>query len=576
MPRGVVTQTVSRLRSLVREPQRIRHWLNLQRDYAEFKARHGFLAEAGRLQEPDKRALIVSLTEWVAEVKCEIMLATALRLRGWSPVVLTRSDYTWAQRYFKASGIDQFVFFDQALAELDGGTGLWPQLAEALVTPCGTVRDLLDLKFRNVYVGRHVISTIVRALRCGHADLRDPQVAAGLRELLPQSLQAVHAAERVVETVDPQLVLFLEKGYSPYGELFDVAVNRGINTVQWSHGHRSDAFVLKRYTDTNRHVHPFSLSPETWNRVRQVPWSEEAERELSEELVGRYEQGSWFSRKFLHVGKRMKPAEEVRRQLGLRLDKKTAVVFSHVLWDATFFFGENLFDDYETWLIETVKAACANEALNWVIKLHPDYVWKLKAMGGGEVRDRLALAAQIGSLPPHVRLLEPETDLSTFSLFGVTDYGLTVRGTIGVELPCFGIPVFTAGTGRYSGFGFTIDSASRAEYLERLGRIQTFPRLTAAQTELAKTHAYALLRLRPCPFTTFEMVQSRLEELGHPLDHNVVIRAESHGELTAAEDLRRFAKWAGDPSREDYLLREPAVEPIKPEPAVVPAGSGAR
>ena len=34
-------------------------------------------------------------------------------------------------------------------------------------------------------------------------------------------------------------------------------------------------------------------------------------------------------------------------------------------------------------------------------------------------------------------------------LFKVIDYGITVRGTIGIELPCFGIPVITAGTGRY-------------------------------------------------------------------------------------------------------------------------------
>ena len=62
-----------------------------------------------------------------------------------------------------------------------------------------------------------------------------------------------------------------------------------------------------------------------------------------------------------------------------------------------------------------------------------------------------ALRRHFGNLPGHVKLMRADTGINTFSLFDVADYGLTVRGTIGMELPCFGIPVVTAGTGRYSG-----------------------------------------------------------------------------------------------------------------------------
>ena len=59
---------------------------------------------------------------------------------------------------------------------------------------------------------------------------------------------------------------------------------------------------------------------------------------------------------------------------------------------------------------------------------------------------------RVGKLPPHVRVLAPDTKVSTLSLFRSIDAGITVRGSIGYELPCFGVPVVTAGTGRYSGF----------------------------------------------------------------------------------------------------------------------------
>ena len=109
-----------------------------------------------------------------------------------------------------------------------------------------------------------------------------------------------------------------------------------------------------------------------------MDWSSNQDRELMRDLAESYKSGTWFNRKFLHDGKRIKTASEVRDQLGLDPSKKTAVIFSHVLWDATFFYGEGLFDDYETCLLQTVRAACGNKRLNWVIKLHPDLVWKLK------------------------------------------------------------------------------------------------------------------------------------------------------------------------------------------------------
>ena len=41
------------------------------------------------------------------------------------------------------------------------------------------------------------------------------------------------------------------------------------------------------------------------------------------------------------------------------------------------------------------------------------------------------------------------------------DFALTVRGTVGCELACYGVPVITAGTGRYSHQGFTVDPSKR-------------------------------------------------------------------------------------------------------------------
>ena len=194
------------------------------------------------------------------------------------------------------------------------------------------------------------------------------------------------------------------------------------------------------------------------------------------------------------------------------------MLFSHVLWDANMFFGRDLFTDQEEWFVETVRAACANDRVNWLVKLHPANVWKLRRDGvSGELGEHVAIREHVGELPPHVKLLEPETDISTWSLFDVTDVGVTIRGSVGFELPCLGKPALTAGTGFYSGRGFTVDSDTREDYLARIGRIEEIPPPDAEQVELARKHAYALFRLRQTRFTSYRSVYKPVERVDDPV-----------------------------------------------------------
>lgn len=536
-----------------------RQKLDLFIDHWTFRRTYGtFLGRGGEFSDSAKKALIVSLSEGIAQMKREGMFAKALQLHGYTPVILTFKSCKSAIKYFKIYGIDRFVFledfYDDSVPEVETNA-VFKSFENRK-----SINALLGIEYRGVDVGRHVLSSVMRQLREQEFSLSDPYVQRLLRRRTEQSVRTIFAAEAILHQLQPKMTLFLEKGYTPYGEIFDVSVNGDINTIQWVGAQRADGFVFKRYTKNTRYVHPFSLSDETWERVRDMPWTPELEQELTHELVSGYTQGKWFNRRYLKTNT-IKSAGEVTRQLGLHPDKKTAVVFSHVLWDATFFYGTNLFGDYEEWLVETVKAACQNERVNWVIKLHPDYVWKLKKeRGGTKVRDEYAIEVKVGRLPSHVKLLHPDTDISTFSLFDITDYCITVRGTIGIEMSCFGIPVITAGTGRYSGFGFTIDSNNREEYLYKILHIQDIPKLSYVQTELAKKHAYALFLLRPLSFSSFEEVRRPLEKLGHPLDKNIVIRARSFEELVQALDLRAFVEWAVHSDRLDFLA--PLKDPI--------------
>jgi len=547
---------------VVRRPGTLGWELALRRDARRFTRRVRGLGEAPAAQGP-KRLLLLALDDGCLKAKIESVLARSLEPHGYEPVVL---NYRWCRKslpFYRALGVRRFAHFDDYLTGISGAElAALETEVDAQLAAAPDVQALKAVTFRGVHIGRAALSTVTRSLFKGRVDLDSPEVRhVHLRRWLLEAMRRVVAAERMFDDLRPDALMVNEKGYVAEAPVFEAALNRGINTMYWCHAHRDDALVLKRYTPETKHLQAFSLSEASWQQAQRIEWTPWHEAELAEEFRARYQNMAWWLTRRYQDGKQMKSPREVRRQIGLDPSKKTAVIFSHITWDASFFHGEDVFADFEEWLIETVKVACANPVLNWIIKLHPINVYKSKAdHAPQEPSERAALRTRIGPLPPHVKLLEPDTDLNTFALFPVTDYCLTVRGTIGIEMACFGIPVLTAGTGRYAGLGFTLDSASRAEYLARLTTLQTQPRLIPEQVLRAKRYAYVLFRRRPARFTSFRTVFRETYPPGHPFFWDFELQTTTPEALAAAPDLAAFAAWAVHSQAADFLMREPRAE----------------
>jgi hypothetical protein len=530
-------------------PERLRRRGILERDIARLRREHPGLREVRDGAGPV--ALFVSLTEFVYQLKLEGMLAKALQLQGRRPLVLV-PERSWVPRkYLSAFGVESFVTLGDYLDEEARAEAR--QAAQDIVGREPSLADVRELDFHGAAIGRNVLATVSRALHEGAVDLGKPHVRAKLAELLPRTLEGTIAAERLLDDVRPELVLFLERNYAAEAPLSDVALARGLDVVQYVSGPQDDTLIFKRFTKETRRLHPRSLSDESWRRVGAMPWTAEHDRELDDEFAKRYG-NVWALTRRMQAWTHDRPRDEVLGALGLDPAKRTAVLYSHILWDANMFYGEDLFPDQEEWFVETVRAAAANPRVNWIVKLHPANVWKLRREGIDDARDEeVAIREALGGVPSHVAVVPPESDISTRSIFGLTDYGITIRGSVGFELPCFGVPVLTAGTGFYSGRGFTVDSATAEEYLERLRHVDEIPSLTPEEVELARRHAYALFRLRPLRFTSFLATIRPLEEMGHPLDHDIEIKVRTREEVERAEDLRTFARWALESRDLDYL-----------------------
>lgn len=479
----------------------------------------------------DKRVLVVSSGSLGQLV--EIALVKAFELAGYRPVLLMDYDRRLIA-YYREVGIRDVCDWMDLLRPV-------PQTEVArMMETIGSFEHLLKAEYYGARIGKYAASTALRHLRVGRLDLASRTVREALLPFLSRAMAYARAAQEIVQSVRPQLVLSVDPGYSPRGELFDLCLAADIETITWNAAHKNNAVILKRYNRANRDVHPASLSARTWEEMKTRSWTESDRERLRRELVGSYLSGEWYGEVGTQVHTALQEAEEIRRALDLDDRKKTAVIFSHIFWDGTFFYGTDLFESYEEWFVETVKAACANPHVNWIIKVHPANIVKNIRDGvESEPSELTAIRSLGGALPPHVQVIQPDSRMSTLSLYSVMDYCITVRGTVGIEAASFGIPVLTAGTGRYDRRGFTIDSDSRAQYLDRLAHIQDMAPLSAAQRDLAERFAYGIFVLRPFSLRTVTLEYQR--------DAKASLRTRvslPKGEdVRAAADLRAVAEW---------------------------------
>jgi len=421
-------------------------------------------------------------------------------------------------------------------------------LAENLHRSLKTADDLKQVTYKNCRIGMFCLSTLMRWNRMGDPDIRDPATNAKLRGQLNLALQSADAAEAIANKLQPKIVLMNERGYSPYGELFDKVLAQGGECITWNAGHRNDMLVVKRYRPYNTAAHPLSLSAASWERIKRMPWSDAHWRAVRDEIVGSYQSGEWYSECATQLDKSQVDRDEIVRRLDLDPARKTVGLFPHMFWDATFFWGEDLFDNYEQWFVEVLKVAAKNTAVNWIVKIHPANVAKsIRDNFSGEFSEIAAIRRTIGKLPDHITLIPPDSDISTISLFQIMDYCLTVRGTIGIEAGCFGIRVLTAGTGRFDRLGFTRDYATTADYLADLRRLPALPPMTPAEIELARRFAYGVFMARPTKLTanTFRFGDGILAQL----ESKIRIEAPT---IYSSPDVLSLAAWiaSGD---EDYM-----------------------
>ena len=533
------------------------HWSRLQQQRIEFELFRAVNAHALCAGEPGpatterRTALLVGTPSRPLET--QVWLTKALALAGFAPTVLLDDDRRHRRRYYQLAAARKTCLWSEFSDDLD-----LTDAAGEMIERSGSIDMLIGQEYAGARVGRVAACSAMRELRTGTLDLSERRTRSVVAMHLSAAMSCAVAAQRIVARLRPAVAIVADCDYTPLGPIFDVCLSQAIDVISYDATHKSNALIFKRHTQESRTEHRSSLSKATWEAIRGLPWSEALTQRLQRELQSGYETRDWYSQAGTQFKCRHHESNELRDLLGLDPKKKTAFIFPHISWDAPHAWGTQLFNGYDHWLVETVRAACLNDRVNWVIKVHPANVKKSALSGKHQVRpaELVTLRRHFDSLPPHIFVMPADTRVSTDSVYPIMDYCLTVRGTVGIEAAARGIPVITGGTGRYDHCGFTIDSETPEQYLERIARIEALPPLTPEQRELAQKYAYGLFVMRPLQLSslTLRFYQGGSEfEPGYVRNESRIVAGSGH-DLNRASGIEALKRWLNDPTQADFLM----------------------
>lgn len=434
----------------------------------------------------------------------------AARLNGFNVTIVLPEICLWNLILYKKIGANSFIFYEN----------IFFRFINKKTIPI--FRRLLkgNLKYKKINLKKIILSTLLRKEKKGLINLKkyDSKI---LKEIISKSIHIIDNLNFLILSKKPNYFIFEDRGYIPEGLFFEYAVNNKIDVIEFHAGHKPNLLNFKRYNKSNMTVHPFSITKKKFYQIKSQLNYSTLKKKVFQELTECYRNELWFS----DVGTTREKTEISKKKFlkSLNLDprKKIACFFNHILWDATFFWGKDLFNSYQDWLVESVKMMYKKKDINWIIKCHPANVVKNFRDNSKVFSEEKVLQNHFKNLPDNIKIIPSDSTISTFSILKFIDYCITVRGTVGIEAACLDIPVITAGTGRYEDYGFTHNSTSKNIYLSKLKSIDKLPKLSKSQLN-ALAFAYVSLFTKQIQTNVinFKFLKNKSADLKVNINHN--------------------------------------------------------
>ena len=413
-----------------------------------------------------------------------------------------------------------------------------------------SITDIINFKFNNIECGKFALSSTFRITRKGDINLSNKEEKKIFFNMLGKSMLNASGAINYLKNHNVESGVFIDKGYVGEGELMQAITLMGKKVFNFMNYYENNLLIIKKLTKENTNKHPGEIDDDDWEKLKKIYVKEDELNSVKDKIKKSYQNNEWYPSAGTVVGREFSKPEDITEYLGFSKKKKLAVVFNHIFWDASFFYGSDLFLHYQEWFYETYKIALKNKEVNWIFKLHPSNKTK-------NIRDNIKIdepseikyiRKNFGKIPDHIKIIDEEFPFSSFNLYSLLDFCITVRGTTGLECALFEKPVITAGTGKYSNKGFTYDFENKEQYLKTLLNLPNLPDKKIDFLLARKYSYYALLKK---PFK-IEFSNVKFEKnISAKLKNN--IRVNSYEDFINSNDVKKISHWIRSNENDNFI-----------------------
>ena len=224
-------------------------------------------------------------------------------------------------------------------------------------------------------------------------------------------------------------------------------------------------------------------------------WSELKKTELNQEDLKKLYHSFDLQQKSISLDhdlwdeNRIDDEDEITTILGLDLTKKIIACYPNVYWDSVHMGISSVSTDLTQWLVDMISFASSNREIQLIIRTHPG---ELRV--ADIIKSKFTMVDTINEafkkIPSNVFVIEPDSNISSYSVAKIADANLVWNGTIGQELALRGIKPVVVANAYYANKGFTSDFLDFEELTNYLLEIKRKPRLNEEEKRLAEIFSY--------------------------------------------------------------------------------------
>lgn len=296
--------------------------------------------------------------------------------------------------------------------------------------------------------------------------------------------------------------LFMQRHieYVGWGPAYYLLAKAGIPATLWGGSLDLSHKITLRNTDGLDYESLYYLSDKAWETSKPLT------RQQRNQVIKFLKRGWHGKSRYDHP---QMSKSELLKILQIQDGKPIWCVFPPVMWDSGLNPEVMAFKDIREWLNETLSVMVNTDDVTWVFKAHPGESQGTAYSTKRFIRDNFPEA--------DIHVINPGSKITTNDLRSVISGGVTLQGSVGMQLPALGIPTIVGST-YYSGRGFTNDGITKTEYLDLIHNAREIAPLSEEQRKLAQRFAYIVYFRRKLPLNMTQGAQGYRPILGGKRD----------------------------------------------------------